>query len=138
MSVLIDTSVWSLLFRRDRHKLNASELVVLDSLRELVQSKRTRVIGPIRQELLSGIKDTEQRELLQQRFREFEDEVLITADYEMAAEMSCKCRSAGIAVGSIDALICSVATLRTWQIFTRDIDFEYYGKVLPLQFHRPA
>ena len=138
MPVLIDTSVWSLLFRRDRQKLNAAEIGALESLRELVQNKLARVIGPIRQELLSGIKNTQQREQLQHRFRDFEDEPLTTADYEMAAEMSCICRSAGIAVGSIDVLICAVANLRGWQIFTRDGDFEHYGKILSLQFHRPG
>ena len=138
MPVLIDTSVWSLLFRRDQQNLNAGEFAALESLRELVQNKRARVIGPIRQELLSGIKVTQQREQLRRRFRDFEDEPLTIADYEMAAEMSCKCRSAGIAVGSIDALICAAASLRGWQLFTRDKDFEHYGKVLSLQFHSPA
>ena len=138
MPVLIDTSVWSLLFRRDRQNLSARELEALESLRELVRDKRARVIGPIRQELLSGIKNTRQREQLQHRFRDFEDEPLTTADYELAAEMSCKCRSTGIAVGSIDALICAAASLRDFQIFTRDSDFERYGSILHLHFHRPA
>jgi hypothetical protein len=43
-----------------------------------------------------------------------------------------------LAVGSIDALICATASLRGWQLFTRDKDSEHYGKVLSLQFHSPA
>ena len=136
MSVLVDTSVWSLLFRRERQQLNPEELRTLQSLRDLVEGKRAKVIGPVRQELLSGIKSTLQRELLQHRFRDFEDEVLITDDYETAAEISCKCRAKGITVGSIDALLCSVAVLRSWQVFTRDGDFGLFAKAVPVQFYR--
>jgi predicted nucleic acid-binding protein len=138
MSVLVDTSVWSLLFRRDQEDLSAREGRALDSLEDLVLNRRARVIGPIRQELLSGIKNVQQREQLRIKLRDFEDEVLVTTDYEVAAEMSCKCRSVGLAVGSIDALICSVAVLRGWRIFTHDKDFERFAQPLGLNFHIPA
>ena len=135
MPVLIDTPVWSLLFRRDQKKLNSREVRAVDDLRQIVQDKRARVIGPIRQELLSGVRSVDQFERLQHRFRDFEDEPLITADYEFAAEINCKCRTIGIATGAVDALICSVANSRGWEIFTFDKDFTRYNKAVTLRIY---
>src|SRR5690348_10286688 len=118
MSVLIDTPVWSLLFGRDQKKLNSREVKAVDDLRRIVLDKRARVIGPIRQELLSGILNVDQFERLQHRLRDFEDELLITADYELAVEINFRCRRIGIITSAVDALICSVAHSRGWEIFT--------------------
>jgi predicted nucleic acid-binding protein len=138
MPVLVDTSIWSLLFRRDQEKLNARERQAVDDLRSLVADKRIRVIGPIRQELLSGIRNTDQFERLQHRLRDFPDEPLTTADYEFAAQISCKCRAMGISPSAIDMLICSAANLRGWEIFTFDEDFKQYRRALPLRLYEPS
>lgn len=52
MNVLVDTSVWSLVLRRtgDVDHPEAAEL------RALIADLAVRIIGPIRQEILSGIK----------------------------------------------------------------------------------
>ena len=133
MPVLVDTSIWSLLLRRDQHGLSSSERRVVEVLRDLVAEKRVRVIGPIRQEILSGIRETAQFERLKHRFRDFEDELLSGVDYEIAAEINCKCRSVGVAVSSIDCLICAVAVSRGWEVFTRDQDFKCYAQVTSLR-----
>ncbi len=135
MSVLVDTSVWSLLFRRDQRPLNDRELRSMSALRTLVSERRARVIGPIRQELLSAIKTSEQFERLKHRFRDFEDEPLNTADYESAARISYECRRAGITTSAIDALICSAAKLRDWEIFTLDEDFKRCAEVAGLRLY---
>lgn len=54
MQVLVDTSVWSLALRRSAHRLNEGEAKRVTLLRDLIQDGRVRLIGPIRQELLSG------------------------------------------------------------------------------------
>ena len=133
MPVLVDTSVWSLLFRRDQDKLNAQQRSAVETLRSLIAEKRVKVIGPIRQELLSGIRNTDQFERLRHRFRAFEDEELTTADYEFAALISCKCRTLGISTSAIDSLICSIASSRDWEIFTFDEDFRHYSKAVPVR-----
>lgn len=138
MPVLVDTSVWSLLFRRDERNLNDSQVQAASALRSLISERRVRVIGPIRQELLSGIKTSEQFERLQHRFRDFEDEPLTTADYEFAARISYECRKAGISTNAIDALICSAAKLRDWEIFTFDEDFKRYAKIADLRLYQPT
>jgi hypothetical protein len=136
MSVLIDTPVWSLLFRRDQRKLNSREIRAVEDLRRIVHDNRARVIGPIRQELLSGIRHVDQFERLQHRFRDFEDEPLTTADYEFAAEINCKCRRMGISMGAVDAVICSVACSRGWEIFTFDKDFTRYSRAQKLRIYK--
>jgi predicted nucleic acid-binding protein len=105
------------------------------ALRELIQDGRARLIGPIRQELLSGIRETAQFERLRDQLRAFPDEALSMQDYEQAAHWSNECRRRGIAGSGVDFLICAVAVERGWQVFTTDSDFGGYAKILPLQFH---
>lgn len=64
MNVLIDTAVWSLALRRKNEDLNANEGLLVSELSELIREGRARLIGLVRQELLSGIRATEQYEIL--------------------------------------------------------------------------
>lgn len=137
MNALIDTSVWSLALRRKVEDLSASERSLVAELREIVQEDRCRIIGPVRQELLSGIKSLDQYERLRLVLRPFRDEPLDTDDFESAAKASNACRSKGIVVSIVDSLICAVALSRQWVIFTTDPDFTNYAKVLPIKLHAP-
>jgi predicted nucleic acid-binding protein len=130
MMVLVDTPVWSLALRRKSSELQAREKVVTAALEELLRDGRAQIIGVIREELLSGIREEEQFRKLRDYLRAFDDPVLETSDYEEAARMHNQCRSRGVAGSAIDFLICAVAGRRGWQIFTMDRDFERYGKVL--------
>jgi len=130
MMVLVDTPVWSLALRRKSSELHAREKVVTAALEELLRDGRAQIIGVIREELLSGIREEEQFRKLRDYLRAFDDPVLETSDYEEAARMHNQCRSRGVAGSAIDFLICAVAGRRGWQIFTMDRDFERYGKVL--------
>ena len=135
MNVLVDTSVWSLALRRSPRHLNRHEAVIAAELAELIKEGRARIIGIVRQELLCGIKIQLQFEKLQEILRAFPDEPLDTADYEAAALASNQCRSRGLAVSVSDMLICAVAQIREWAIFSTDPDFARYAKVLPVKIH---
>jgi hypothetical protein len=137
MKALVDTSVWSLALRRRREVLNSSEESVVAELALLVQEGRAGIIGLIRQELLSGLKSVEQYERLRLHLRSFPDEALDTVDYEEAAKAGNACRTKGIAVSVVDALLCAVALKRDWTIFTTDPDFRNYARVLPIKMHSP-
>lgn len=137
MNVLVDTSVWSLGLRRKPAHLSAGELPIVHELEELVREGRVRLLGMVRQELLSGIKITGQYEKLRNTLRHFPDEAVDWTDHEAAAEAFNQCRARGIAPSDIDALICAVAIRRDLLIFTTDPDFKIYSRVLPLQFHSP-
>ena len=137
MNVLIDTSVWSLALRRKNESLATNERFLVAELSELIREGRARMIGLVRQELLSGIKATEQYEKLRLHLRSFPDEVVDASDYEKAAKAGNRCRAKGVVVSIVDILLCAVANKRQWTIFTTDPDFSNYAKVLPLRIHAP-
>ena len=137
MNTLIDTSVWSLALRRKGQDLSPAEKILVAELAELVKEGRARILGVIRQELLSGIKTTEQHEKLRTTLRSFPDETLETPDYEFAAKNSNDCRAKGIAVSVVDAMICAVSSSRAWSILTADPDFKSYASVLSIKLHVP-
>jgi predicted nucleic acid-binding protein len=137
MNVLIDTSVWSLALRRKNESLSTNERFLVAELSELIREGRARMIGLVRQELLSGIKATEQYEKLRLHLRSFPDEVVDTSDYEEAAKAGNRCRAKGVVVSIVDILLCAVANKRLWTILTTDPDFSNYAKVLPLRIHAP-
>jgi predicted nucleic acid-binding protein len=137
MNVLIDTSVWSLALRRKNESLSTNERFLVAELSELIREGRARMVGLVRQELLSGIKATEQYEKLRLHLRSFPDEVVDTSDYEEAAKAGNRCRAKGVVVSIVDIFLCAVANKRLWTIFTTDPDFSNYAKVLPLRIHAP-
>lgn len=133
MSVLIDTSVWSQAFRR--HTVDG-ESDLIRELRELIADGNALVIGPVRQELLSGIKQPSHFEELRNRMRAFPDVRLESADYERAAEHYTDCRQNGIQGSNTDFLICAVAERLQVAIFTTDDDFAHFSSLLPIRLHR--
>ena len=137
MSALVDTSVWSLALRRKARDLSVSEVTIVAELAHLIPEGRVRIIGLVRQEVLSGIKTPGQYEKLLGILRAFSDEQIGTPDYEAAALVSNKCRAKGVAVSVSDMLICAVALSRDWPIFTVDPDFKNYARVLPIELHTP-
>lgn len=132
MNVLVDTSVWSHAFRR-APRAPASSLAV--ELARLISDGRAYIIGAIRQELLSGVKNVTQFTLLRDRLRAFPDIELHVHDYEEAAEFSNRCRAKGIQGSSIDFLICAVAARRQLSIFSTDKDFQHFSSVLSIELH---
>ena len=133
MNVLVDTSVWSLALRRDAGKLSAFEHAIRRDLADLTVDIRARMVGPIRQELLSGVRNAAQFRALRDNLREFQDEPVAVEDWEAAAESNNLCRAAGISGSAVDFLLCAVAIRRNWEIFTTDNDFQHYARVLPVR-----
>jgi predicted nucleic acid-binding protein len=132
MIVLVDTSVWSLALRRKKLNLSADQLGQLQKLEEILSADQVRLLGVVRQELLSGIKSRDEFLRMREQLRSMPDVALEIEDYEQAAELGNACRARGIAVGPIDMLLCAVALRRNWSIFTCDRDFERYTRHLPI------
>ena len=137
MNVLVDTSIWSLALRRRTKDLNPAERAAVAELTNLIREGRARIIGLVRQELLSGIKAPSQYEKLRAVLRSFPDEPVSTDDYEAAAKAGNDCRARGVALSVSDMLICAIAVGRDWSVFTTDPDFNSYAKALPLKLHTP-
>ncbi len=133
MMVLVDTSVWSLALRRQLHHLSPTQQNLTQVLAELIREGRAQIVGPIRQEVLSGIREQAQFTNIRDDLRAFREPSLEAADYEEGASMNNRCRARGVAGSAIDFLICAVAHRRGWLIFTTDQDFQRYATVLPLR-----
>jgi hypothetical protein len=138
MMVLVDTPVWSLALRRKPEHLSPRERQLIETLAELVREGRVQLLGPVRQELLSGIREEAQFRKLRDYLRAFPEQPLEAEDFEEAAQMNNRCRARGIAGSAIDFLICAAAHRRGWAIFTTDRDFQNYASVLPLRMHSPS
>ena len=137
MKVLIDTSIWSLAFRRKKKIEDKKEELYLKELKELIDETRAILIGPVRQEVLSGISDTLQFNKLKDKLRAFVDFPINSIDYELASEFYNKCRKKGIQGSHIDFLICAIAKINKLAIFTYDNDFQNYSKIFLLKLHIP-
>jgi len=131
MNVLVDTSVWSLAFRRAGEIDHPAAL----TLKSLIMDGRAAMIGPIRQEILSGVKVHKQFVSLRNGLRAFPDIALNTEDYEEASRSFNLCRSKGIQGSNTDFLICAVAARREMPILTTDKDFYQFAKLLPIDIY---
>ena len=136
MRVLVDTSVWSLALQRSETDLSRKEAHAVDLLKELIRDGRVVVIGPVRQEILSGIPVEAQFRKLKAKLRAFEDLGITSDDYELAAEFTNACRKSGVQGSHIDFFICAVAVRNKLPIFTLDKDFERYAQPLGISLYR--
>jgi hypothetical protein len=133
MRVLVDTSVWSLALRRNA-PADGPELA---ELIELIREVRVQMLGPVRQELLCGIRSQAQFRKLRDHLLAFPDLELSPRDYETAAEFFNLCRGKGIQGSITDFLICAIAARNKIPIFTTDGDFTLFQPHLPIVLHSP-
>ncbi len=129
MNVVVDTSVWSLALRRNTPN---DAIPIINILRDLISDGRVVLLGVIRQEVLSGIRYSEQFIRLRDYLRAFPDLELTFEDYELAAEFFNTCRSNGVQGSNTDFLLCAVAHRRGYSIFTTDKDFENFRLHIPV------
>jgi predicted nucleic acid-binding protein len=126
--VLVDTPIWSLLFRRSR-----GYGPEVDRLRELIEQGQAILIGPVRQEVLSGIRGADQFIRVRDALRAFADHPITVPHFERAAEFYNTCRTRGIQGSNTDFLICALADLDQLHIFTTDKDFSFFARYLPIR-----
>ena len=131
MRVLVDTSIWSLALRRRENAQNPEA----EELGRLITAHVVEIIGPIRQEVLSGVRDDAQFERLETRLDAFVDVPLRAEDYVTAAKFYNLCRAKGIQGSNTDFLICAVAVRHDLSVFTTDGDFPRFAKCLPIVLH---
>jgi predicted nucleic acid-binding protein len=134
VDVLVDTPVWSLAYRRAAPTANPTAA----ELASLIREGRAVMMGPVRQELLSGVRAAVQFNLLRDSLRAFPDLSIVTPDHEFAATFFNRCRSRGVQGSHTDFLICAVAARRQMSIFTVDRDFDRFARILPIRLHHLA
>lgn len=120
VNLLIDTSVWSLAFRRDKVPL----LPEVCLLRNALEGGDTIVsTGLILQELLQGFIGPRARKDIIDRFVALPLLFPDLQDHIDAAELRNRCRRAGVQIGTIDALLAQLCIRNQLTLLTTDNDF---------------
>ena len=129
--VVIDTCIWSDFMRKKK-----PDPIIQEKVSTLLRHLDAIIIGPVRQELLSGISDENKFLKVRKAIAEWPDSLLVTADYELAAEYANACRRKGIQGSPVDFLICAYAVRHGCEIFSVDKDFARYAQVLPVSMYQ--
>ena len=138
MTVLVDTTVWSLALRRRPQQLSLLENSLVEHWAELVVSGQAVLAGPIRQEILSGIRSAEVFETLREKLTSFRYLEVLPQDYDQAALFFNLCRSNGVTGSHVDMLLCALAYRYEVPIFSTDEDFPLYVFHLPIRLYEPG
>jgi predicted nucleic acid-binding protein len=134
VNVIVDTCVWSRFLRRNR--IQADPIVV--EVARLVRADAVQILGPIRQELLSGAQPDERFEQLRDYLGFYPNLSLDEQDDELAASYYNLCRKHGLQGTGTDLLICAASVRHGLglKIFTTDKDFDSFAQYLPIKLHR--
>lgn len=120
MTLFVDTSVWSLAFRRDQ----ASAAPEVRVLRRALEGGETIVnTGLVLQELLQGFAGPRARKDIIDRFAALPLLTPDRPDHIDAAELRNRCRRAGLQIGTIDAVIAQLCIRHELMLLTTDNDF---------------
>lgn len=120
MSLLVDTSVWSLALRRDAEQ-SAPEVVALRHA--LLGTDQVFTTGLVLQELLQGFAGPQDRAQLVDRLSALAFLQPVKEDHIEAAEVRNSCRRCGVQVGTIDALLIQLCRKNDLTLLTTDKDF---------------
>jgi predicted nucleic acid-binding protein len=135
VTLLVDTSVWSLAFRRDADYL-APQVAVLRAA--LSGGESIVTTGLILQELLQGFAGPRARKELVQRFAALPLLAPDRQDYIDAADLRNLCRRAGVQIGTIDALLAQLCIRHDLTLLTTDGDFTLAAKHCALRVWKPG
>jgi predicted nucleic acid-binding protein len=134
MTLLVDTSVWSLALRRDG-STNAPEVRALQEA--LAGSDAVVTTGLVLQELLQGFNGPRAAAAIVERFRVLPFIVSDRNDHIAAAEVRNSCRRAGVQVGTIDALLIQLCGRHELTLLSADNDFVHAAQHVPFKLWRP-
>jgi predicted nucleic acid-binding protein len=132
LKIIVDTCIWSEALRRQAEvRPNIHE-----ELKKLILQQWVQMIGPVRQELLLGIRSKKQFNDLKSYLSAFPDLPVQTGDYELAAEYFNLCRKNGIQGSNTDFLICALSSRYQFPVFTSDQDFSLYSEYIPVILYK--
>lgn len=130
MSVLVDTSVWSLALRRDAPAPGRE----VEALRAAIEAGSACLVGVVLQELLQGFPSLDRTRRLVGYLAPFPLLPLHRGDFVYAAEIRNKCRARGVAVSTVDAQIAAAAINHGCSLLSVDRDFREIARHFPLRF----
>lgn len=134
MTLLVDTSVWSLALRRDAAAIEPEVRQLKDAL---LGADVVVTTGLVLQELLQGFAGPKAREHIIDRFAALPLLQPDRQDHVDAAALRTTCRQAGVQVGTIDALIAQLCIRHELTLLTTDRDFSHMARHCPLRVWAP-
>ena len=135
MSLFVDTSVWSLVFRRDERPAVPEVHVLVDALEH---GEMIVTTGIVLQELLQGFNGPKAKEQLLGRFSALPFLMPERQDHVDAADLRNACRRSGIQVATIDALLAQLCIRHNLTMLTTDRDFAKVARHSRLKLWRRA
>ena len=135
MTLFVDTSVWSLAFRRD----TISPAVEVARLQQALEDGETVVTtGLVLQELLQGFVGPRAHKEIIERFAALPFINPDRRDHIDAAEVRNRCRRSGLQIGTIDALLAEVCVRHGLTLLTTDKDFSQIASRFPLRLWKTS
>jgi predicted nucleic acid-binding protein len=134
MTLLVDTSVWSLALRRDGSTAQPQVRALADAL---AGADTVVTTGLVLQELLQGFKGPRAASEIIARFQALPLLHPDRQDHIAAAEVRNVCRRAGVQVGTIDALLIQLCGRHELTLLSTDKDFVHAAQHVPLRLWRP-
>ena len=125
MTLLVDTSVWSLALRRDAVP-KQPEIAALKVA--LAGSEVVVTTGLILQELLQGFAGPKARKQIIESFASLPLIQPDRDDHIAAAELRNVCRKVGVQLGTVDALIAQLCITHNLTLLSTDKDFAHAAK----------
>lgn len=135
MKLFVDTSVWSLAFRRNG-MATAPEVVRLQ--RALEGGEDVFVTGLVLQELLQGFAGPRAGEAILQRFAVLPLLTPSRSDHVAAAVLRNQCRRRGVQVATIDALLAQLCIAHALVLLSTDADFQAIARHSALEVWQPG
>ena len=133
MSLFVDTSVWSLAFRRDRTSAAPEVRALRDAL---AGGDTVLTTGLILQELLQGFAGPRGHKDIIDRFAALPLLPPDRQDHIDAAELRNRCRRAGVQIGTIDAVLAQLCLRHRLTLLSTDNDFMRVAAHCPLRVWR--
>ena len=125
MTLLVDTSVWSLALRRDTEAAEPEVQALKDALSGADVVVTT---GLVLQELLQGFAGAKAGEQIVDRFSALGLIQPDRDDHISAAGLRNTCRRAGVQIGTVDALIAQLCIRHDLVLLSTDKDFVHAAK----------
>jgi predicted nucleic acid-binding protein len=130
LSLFVDTSVWSLAFRRD----SPSAVAEVRALVRTIEAGETIVTtGLVLQEILQGFSGPKARAEILDRFSAVPLLVPDRDDHIHAADLRNRCRRAGTQIGTINALLAQLCVQHDLVMLSTDNDFKHVAGQCPLK-----
>jgi len=134
VSLFVDTSVWSLAWRRDTAP---STLEVGELKRALEAGDAIYTTGLVLQELLQGFSRPKAHKQIVEHFSALPLLVPDRQDHIQAADLRNTCRRKGLQVGTIDALLAQLCVRHDLRMLTTDKDFQRVATIVSLRVWAP-